>query len=133
MTQYSFRTDRFHTRHRTVRVALFLMTVLTLLSFLVPGWTHGGTNGLLDRMTSMYSEMGKTGELTPDQVAFYQKKVESLRAQVDQRIQESGDLNPIKDKDLYDLINKYNQPLFDAYQKSKAKIQFDPRRITEDQ
>lgn len=127
------KSQKRQSRRQQKQLALVALLLAGLLGLLPVGWTHGGTNGLLDRMTQMSDEMGKSGELTPEQVQAYRNTIEDLRRKVDERIEQNGNINPIKDKDLYDQIDKYNKPLFDNYQKSKAKVQFDPRRITEDE
>jgi hypothetical protein len=105
-----------------------LGAMLTLLLCTPVVWAHGGTNGLLDRMEEMSSRMAASGEMSPEEYQTYQVEIRKIRTLVDQRIQDSGGLNPVKDKDLYDLIDSYNKPLFDAYQQSQAKKQDGPVR-----
>ncbi|MBY0403482.1 MAG: hypothetical protein K2X66_06255 [Cyanobacteria bacterium] len=109
---------------QNLAIAFIFAVFLTQPSFAV-----GGTNGLLDRMEGMVYQMSQTQEMSSEDVIFYEKKIRALRQKVDERIKESGGINPIKDKDLYDEIDSFNKPIFDSYQKSNAKTQYDPRRM----
>lgn len=121
------------TRHRFY--SLYSVVIALTLGLFLGGWlesgvyANGGTNGLLDRMEKMTDQMAQSGELPPEQAEAYRQEVQALRQKVDERMQAEGSISPLKDKDLYNEIDVYNKPLFDAYQKSKAKVENDPRRL----
>lgn len=110
------------------RIAL-LSTVFALALHAPLAMAWGGPNKLLTMMDLMATQMGQTQELSEEKVEFYKDKVKELRQMMDNRLKEEGSLNPQKDKDLYDAINRYNQPLYDMYQKSKAKQLNDPHNV----
>ncbi len=113
-------------------LALVVLILLGLMGLSPSSWSHGGTNGLLDRMLKMTDEMEQTGEMKPEEALKMRNNVQELRSKVDDRIQQGGSISPNKDKDLYDEIDAFNKPLFDAYQQSKAKDAFDPRQHIND-
>lgn len=115
-----------HVFKKALPLALVFLITGLLAS---PAWAWGGPNKLLTMMDQMATQMGQTQELTPEQVEYYKDKVKMLRQLMDQQLQQDGSLNPIANKALYDQINQYNQPLYDLYQNSKAKVLFDPHDI----
>jgi hypothetical protein len=125
--------NRKRQAYRTQKqLALIALVLLGLIGLLPSSWSHGGTNGLLDRMLKMTNEMEQTGEIKPEEAVKMRLKVQELRDKVDERMQRGGGISPKKDKDLYDEIDAFNKPLFDAYQQSKAKDAFDPRKHIND-
>ncbi len=110
--------------------AMMLTTVCAIVLMAGAAQAGGGTNGLLGRMETMINQMRATGEMTTEEAEEALEQVEELRTKVDERIQKNGGwINPVHDKDLYNLIDRYNKPIFDRYQNSAARKNSDPRQL----
>ncbi len=102
-----------------IALCLFMMLTLVLKPTVEAG---GGPNGILRRMETMVSQLERSGEMDKDEATQMRQQIKTLRNHVEQRVEENGGwLNTQHDQDIYAEMDRYNKPLFQRYQNSKAK------------
>ncbi len=90
----------------------------------------GGTNGLLRRMEAMVTQLERSGEMDAEEAAKTRGQIKTLRGNIKDRVDENGGwINPQHDKDIYTEIDRYNKPLFQRYEQSKAKRSNSPSTL----
>ncbi|MDX2084111.1 MAG: hypothetical protein SFZ03_01825 [Candidatus Melainabacteria bacterium] len=96
----------------------------------------GGPTKVLESMEKMVERLQASEELTEEETRQWQRAIEYLRGRVQQKLSDNqrqgmNGLNPQRDKDLYDELDRFNRPLYRLYQQSKAKnteprIEYEP-------
>lgn len=105
----------------TLSIRWTILLTFLLAYFLATPVVHafGGVNNIFHRMEQMVTELHQAGAFTDADQDEWEEIIKSLREKAAERIKKEDSLSTLRDKDLYDEIDSWNQSLFNQYQQFK--------------